>query len=277
MEGWKTKMTTTKMSDFKFNRQTYLKRINFNGNISVSFECLKSIHHAQHITIPFENFDICLGRSIHLDPESIFQKLVKQQRGGYCFELNGLLLLALKSFGFEARPLLGRVHLTGEPSGRSHQATLVTIEDKKWLVDAGFGAESPPVPIPLVYNKPVTFENQTYRLIASELFGYMLQNKQDETWKNLYSFDLSHVFDVDIKLGNHFTSTSPDSFFINARIAALPVKNGMLTVFNDRFKKLINGKEEITWLKDDSSYLSILENEFGIKIDAEYKDLKPLK
>jgi len=264
------------MSHFTFNKKEYVKRINLHDEVAVNFESLTAIHRAQHTAIPFENFDICLGRSIQLDPESIFQKLVRQNRGGYCFELNGLLLLALQAFGFEARPLLGRVHLSGEPSGRSHQTTLVTIADKRWLVDLGFGAESPLIPIPLVYNKPVSFEDQTYQLTESKLFGYMLQSKQEDEWKNLHSFDLSPVLDVDIKFGNHFTSTSPDSFFINARIAALPIKNGRLTLFNDRLKKKVNGNEEVLILKDDPSYLSILEQEFGIKIDAEYEDLKPL-
>ena len=123
------------MSDFIFNKDEYLKRINFEGTISNNFEFLKSLHHAQQRTIPFENFDICLGKNINLEPEALVQKLIKNKRGGYCFELNGLFLLALKSFGFKARALLGRVHITGEPTGRGHQVTLVAIEGKKWLVD----------------------------------------------------------------------------------------------------------------------------------------------
>lgn len=265
------------MGDFSFDKDEYLKRINLSRKVSVNFESLKSIHQAQHKAIPFENFDICLGRNINLDSESIFQKLVNHKRGGYCFELNGLLLMALRTFEFDVRPLLGRVHLSGEPGGKSHQTLLVTINDERWVVDAGFGAESPPVPIPLTYNEPITFENHTYRLIESNLFGYMLQNKQADNWKNLYSFDLSQVLDIDIKFGNYYTSTNPDSFFIKARMAALPIKNGMLTLHNYRLKKIINGKEEIILLKDDSSYLSILEKEFGIKIDANYKDLKPVE
>lgn len=265
------------MSDFTFNKDEYLKRINLSTKISVNFECLRSIHHAQHTSIVFENFDICLGKSIRLDPKSIFQKLVNQKRGGYCFELNGLLLLALKAFKFEVRPLLGRVHVSGEPSGRSHQTLLVTINDKRWIVDAGFGAESPPTPIPLTYDEPVSFGNQTFRLVESKLFGYMLQNKPTDNWKNLYSFDLNHVFDIDIKFGNHFTSTSPDSFFTNARMAAIPIKEGMLTLHNYRLKKIVNGNEELILLKDDPSYLSVLDKEFGINIDADYRDLKQVE
>lgn len=265
------------MSDFIFNKDEYLKRINFLGAISADLDFVKAIHHAQHRTIPFENFDICLRRNINLEPKALVQKLIKNKRGGYCFELNGLLLLALKSFGFEARALLGRIHKTGEPTGRGHQVTLVVIDGKKWLVDAGFGGESPPVPIPLVYNEPVSFENQTFQLIESNLYGFMLQSKHEKEWKNLYSFDLNHVCPGDIEYGNHFTSTSQNSFFFTARVAALPVENGAITLFNNEIKKVINGKEEIILLEEGQSYLNTIELEFGIVIDAKYEDLKPIE
>lgn len=247
-----------------------------NSDISVDFESLKRIHRAQHLIIPFENLDIWIGRKINIDSTSIFKKLVQKKRGGYCFESNGLLLLALKSFGFEARPILGRVHVSGQPSGRSHQSTLVNFGDDIWLVDAGFGAESPRTPIPLIPNKVVSFEGISYRIIKSEMFGYMLQNKTKNDWKNLYSFDLSPVLDIDLNLGNHITSTSPDSLFMTARIAAIPVENGVKTLYNDRLKKTINGKEEIILLEVNATSLKQIEKEFGIQLDAEYSDLKPI-
>lgn len=148
--------------------------------------------------------------------------------------------------------------------------------DAIWLVDAGFGAESPRTPIPLIPNEVVNFEGISYRIIKSEMFGYMLQNKTTDDWKNLYSFDLSPVLDIDLKLGNHFTSTSPDSFFMTARIAALPVENGIKTLYNDRLKKTINGNEEIILLEENATYLKEIEKEFGIQLDAEYSDLKPI-
>lgn len=265
------------MNDAIFNKEEYLKRINFEGVIANNFETLKAIHHAQHGTIPFENFDICLGRKIELEPKALVHKLVKNKRGGYCFELNGLLLLALTSFGFEARALLGRVHKTGVPTGRSHQVTLVTIEDKQWMVDLGFGSESPSIPIPLVYNKPVSFKNQTFRLIESKLYGYMLQTKQDNDWKNLYSFDLNHVCKGDIEYGNHYTSTNQNSFFTSSRVAALPIENGTVTILNNKLKKTINGMEYTALLDENQSYLNILKQEFGIVIDANFEDLKPLQ
>ena len=151
-----------------FNSTRYLERINCNSSPKPTFEFLKEIHNAQLYTIPFENFDICLNRVINLEPAAIFEKLVRKARGGYCFELNGLFLMALKSFGFDARALLGRVHITGVPTGRGHQVSLVTIDGNQWILDVGFGAETPQVPIPLRFNQPITCEGQILRLVESE-------------------------------------------------------------------------------------------------------------
>ncbi|CAL2095935.1 N-hydroxyarylamine O-acetyltransferase [Tenacibaculum sp. 190524A02b] len=264
------------MSKFIFNKEKYLERIKFQDTVTVSYESLKAIHRAQHLTIPFENFDICLGRSINLEPMDIVNKLIDRKRGGYCFELNGLLLMALNSFGFDARPLLSRVHVTGKPTGRGHQMTLVTIEEKKWIVDLGFGSNSPLLPIPLVFNKVISYENNSYRLIDSKLYGYMLQKKEIEEWKDLYSFDLSFIYDGDIEYGNHFSSTSKNSFFTNKRVAAIPVKNGIITLLDTKLKRMINGKEEMFEIEEGNAYLEMLNKEFGIEIDAKYDDLKPL-
>lgn len=92
------------MSSFEFSSYEYLQRINLDTEISPSLECLEKLHIAQHRAIPFENFDIALGRPIDLTPQAVFNKLVRNRRGGYCFELNGLMLQALKHYGFDARP-----------------------------------------------------------------------------------------------------------------------------------------------------------------------------
>ena len=80
------------MNDSEFDIDAYLRRINHTGGIAPTIKTLKALHHAQFYTIPFENFDIQLGRGINLEPEAIFEKLVHKRRDGYCFELNGLFL-----------------------------------------------------------------------------------------------------------------------------------------------------------------------------------------
>ena len=264
------------MKPFKFVCNAYLQRINYAGETTPKLDTLKALHHAQLYTIPFENFDIQLGQGIDLSPEAIFEKLVYQKRGGYCFELNGLFLMALKTFGFEVRPLLGRTHVTGIPSGRGHQIELVTIEGRQWIADVGFGADTPRVPIPLELNQPTIRDGQKVRLVDADHFGIMLQTEKEDEWIDLYSFDLSHVFPADIDYGNHYTSTHPSSLFVFARVAALPVENGVITLFNNSLKKIISGNESIQELAEGEVYLDALKNNFGIELDAPYEKLRPL-
>uniref|UniRef100_UPI0025F78BB1 arylamine N-acetyltransferase family protein n=1 Tax=uncultured Phenylobacterium sp. TaxID=349273 RepID=UPI0025F78BB1 len=118
-----------------FDADAYLKRIGLTAPPEPTVEGLNALQRAQVLAIPFENFDIMLGRGISLEPDAVFDKLVRRRRGGYCFEINGLLLTALQAFGFEARALLGRVHLMGQTTGRSHQISLVTIDGTHWIAD----------------------------------------------------------------------------------------------------------------------------------------------
>ena len=90
------------MTDF-FDASAYLQRIGLTACPTVDLAGLKQLHQAHYYSIPFENFDIPLDRGIDVAPSAIFNKLVTQQRGGYCFETNGLLLLALQHFGFQCR------------------------------------------------------------------------------------------------------------------------------------------------------------------------------
>ena len=261
------------MNKKNFDCDAYLKRIAYDGKIALTLDQLKALHHAQLYTIPFENFDILLGRDIKLEPGELFHKLVHKKRGGYCFELNGLFLMALKAFGFDARALLGRVHVTGTSTGRGHQVELVTLEGRQWIADVGFGGDTPRAPIPLELDQPSIHDGQKIRLVDAGHFGIMLQTEKDDEWKNLYSFDLSHVFPADIEYGNHFNSTHFSSIFAFTRIAALPVQNGVITLFNNTLKKVIEGKEHVRELTEGQAYLDALKTHFGIELDASYEDL----
>ena len=264
------------MNEYTFPKEEYLAHIKHSETVNTTIESLASIQNAQLMTIPFENFDICLNKKISLEPESIIAKLLRNKRGGYCFELNALLLMALRSFGFSARTLLARVHLSGKPGGRSHQITLVEMNGEQWLVDAGFGALTPARPIPLIYKQPITSNQQTYQLIEDALFGYMLQSRHEDNWSNLYSFDLGHVCAGDIEFGNHFTSTHDSSRFVHSRVASLKLENGLITLLNYTLKKRQGNDEEVIELEENESYLDALALHFGIELNTNYAALKPL-
>lgn len=95
----------------------------------------------------------------------------------------------------------------GTPTGRSHQITLVTLDEQAWIVDVGFGSNTPRAPLPFILNQVIQTDLQTFRFVEDAQFGYFLQvlsTDGTDTWNNLYSFDLEFVFAGDIACGNFF-------------------------------------------------------------------------
>ena len=264
------------MSEFDFDLEVYRERLNLPEDISNTAKGLRILHQAQLCSIPIENFDIQLGRGIDLEPSKLFEKLVCRSRGGYCFELNGLFLMALHAFGFEARPLLGRVHLTGVPSGRGHQISLVQVGGRSWIADVGFGKDGPLGPLLLELETVQEFHGQSFRLVDGAEFGTMIQKCEQDHWKNLYSFDMEYVCKADIAYGNHYTSTSPNSFFTTSRTAALPFAGGWAALFNYRLKLIQGDEEQVVDLPEGQEYLEALKKYFGIELEAAYGELKPV-
>lgn len=260
------------MSTDHFPLDEYYARIGISVGDGPTLERLEEIQRAQLCSIPYENFDVLLGLGINLSPDHLYPKLLNARRGGYCFELNGLFFAALQAEGFNARRLLGRVHLVGDPTGRGHQISLVTIDGKDWIADTGNGAICSRVPLPFETGTVTLSDGTPFRLVDHEL-GYMLQVKQEDKWRDVYSFDLTPVLDADVDYGNHFTSTHPSSFFLHNRIAVLCHKDGQTIIFNDTCTVTRDGISTSETMSDDETYLEMLKNLVGIELDIPYSDL----
>jgi N-hydroxyarylamine O-acetyltransferase len=263
-------------SNFKFDCDAYLDRIGVHAPLPVSEGSLEMLHRAHTYTIPFENFDILLGRGIDLSLEWLFQKINLRPRGGYCFELNGLYLQLLQSLGFQARPLLARGHTRGEPSGRHHQLSLVTVNGREWIADVGFGANGLRAPIPFELGRIARQDGLEFRLIDCPPYGNMLQILEAGQWQDLYSFDLEYVCSADIESGNHFTSTSPKSHFTWTRMAALPKADGRISLKDLNLRVVVNGHVSNSELEQGAGYLESLYIHFGIDLEAPYEALQPI-
>ena len=75
---------------------SYLKRIDYRGSLELTVEVLNELQYAHLLSVPFENLDIHLGHPILLKEAKLFEKLVTQRRGGFCYELNGLFTALLQ-------------------------------------------------------------------------------------------------------------------------------------------------------------------------------------
>lgn len=126
------------------NLEQYLNRVGFTGSLEPSLETLYALHRAHLQTIPYENLSIHFGRKLELNLERIFERLVLERRGGWCYEMNGLFAWALREIGFDVRLVSTQVTRSDGSlmAPGDHVALIVQLEagsQKNWLVDVGWG------------------------------------------------------------------------------------------------------------------------------------------
>ncbi|PQO23444.1 arylamine N-acetyltransferase [Rhodobacteraceae bacterium WD3A24] len=176
---------------------------------------------AAHLrAIPFETVAPLLGEVPDLSPQALADKIISCRRGGYCFELNTLLGLALEALGFEARRVMARVRLGAAEGGpRSHLAWIVPVEGRSLLVDAGFGGPGPLEPLDLDTPEPQTRPNGTFRAASGPQDGERtIEMRRGTEWFALYDFDETRVLDHDIAAAN----------FLCARWPAMPFPDHLM-------------------------------------------------
>ncbi|MBQ1258342.1 MAG: arylamine N-acetyltransferase, partial [Clostridia bacterium] len=110
--------------------KAFFKRIGIDECTPVTFDTgfLGRVQTACVTHIAYENLDILAGIPLRLDADALFEKIVLNGRGGYCFELNGLLSGMLAEMGFSVTERFARF-LRGEKEipMRRHRVTIVTL------------------------------------------------------------------------------------------------------------------------------------------------------
>src|SRR5262245_13276183 len=123
----------------------YLSRIGLTRPAAADEAALRELHRAHQVAVPFENLSIHLGEPISLAEEDLFEKIVRNRRGGFCYELNGAFALLLEALGYQVTRVAARV-FGGDRLGPpyDHLALFVSTSDGggPWLVDVGFGNHS---------------------------------------------------------------------------------------------------------------------------------------
>lgn len=260
-----------------FDLEAYLARVGHDGPAVADLATLRAIHIAHARTIPFENLDIQMGLPIRLEPDAILAKLVGRRRGGYCFEQNSLLAMALTAIGFAVTRRVARVRMGGDPGGRSHLMLLVTIAGQAHVCDVGFGGSCLAEPLPLIAGE-YDSAGDRWRLRASDWSpGWELEVWRDGGWFGLYWFGQEKVVEYDLIFGNHYTSTHPASRFVQNRVAARTTLTERHTLLNGLYRRRLRGElvEEMQ-ITDEAAFRHILADRFLIDL-PEGAVLKPVE
>jgi N-hydroxyarylamine O-acetyltransferase len=146
----------------------YLDRIGFRGTPRPDLPTLQALHRAHQYTVPFEDLDVQLGRPVAVDVEWSFEKIVRRRRGGWCYEMNGLMGWALREIGFDVTRMSAGVRREqmGDVQLGNHLCLMVRLE-QPYLVDVGFGGTLAE-PLPL---REIERRDEPYRLTLRQTPG----------------------------------------------------------------------------------------------------------
>jgi len=230
---------------------------------------------AQLARIPFENVDPLLRRTVSIDLDSVFDKLVTRGRGGYCFELNTLLAGALAALGYRVTPLAARVRWQAPEdvlTTQSHMLLRVEAAHRSYIVDVGFGGPTPSRALAL---DGAPDDSQPYRLApvppAADIGAYLafdLEAQGPGGWLKVYRFDLQPQHWIDFVPRSWYVSTHPDSIFLRRLMVARSVGSTRLTLANGDFAaREADGGVRRERLDSAQQVLEALASRFGLALD----------
>ena len=137
------------MHSDSFDLSLYFRRIGYSGPAAADTATLHALMRHQLFAIPFENLDVQAGKIVSMEPDDIANKLLRQRRGGYCYELNGLFTMALEALGIAWRFIAARPMFYPARRPKTHMAVVAEVEGRQWLCDLGFGSYGIRAPLAL--------------------------------------------------------------------------------------------------------------------------------
>ena len=253
------------------NVDGYLQRINYTQLVRPDVNTLHGLQRAHMQSVPFENLDIGLKRPIQINEPALWNKLVVNGLGGFCYELNGLFAWLLKQISFEVTYLNARVFNHEGKLGINfdHLALLVQIpgQPERWLADVGFGDS---------FNEPLNFDERGEQVQGLRAYkieqasnGFIVRQKNyDGTWERQYFFDLQpHKFPDEYESACNYHQTSSQSGFTRKSIISRATSiNSRVSLEDGRLILTTNGQRTERRFESQQEYQMLLKEYFGITL-----------
>jgi N-hydroxyarylamine O-acetyltransferase len=230
---------------------------------------LRVIHRAFLTHIAYDGITAQLGELAPLDPDALIARTLATGRGGYCFEINTILLTLLEAVGFTMQRRGGLVgardaFAQGQPT--NHLALVATTPaGEQFACDAGWG-EGPLDPIPLA--APAT--------LTTGPFSWTAEPEGDgATWIGQHAWGSTSGFrfgaaavPLDAFVPHHERlAGSPESSFVAKLVVQQPSDDHITTLRARTLTRLGPDRDERTVLADEDAFAQTLEQTFNITLD----------
>ncbi len=258
----------------------YLERIGLATNPArhSDLEGLERLQRAHVTTVPFENLSIVgdpvtdsPGSGVTLDLQRLYHKIVERERGGFCYELNGLFGWLLDELGYPVDRLAGMV--IGDDGDvqppANHHTNLVSL-DRPYIVDVGLGIPTVRRPIPLD-GTPVEDDIGTeWRIVESDRpdTEHLTQFREtpDDGWTDRYYFSRAPRELSYFEASCDFLQSAPESPFTGDPVITKATAEGHLKLTASTLTHRVDG-ESTTESVPPEQWPSVLAREFGLTIE----------
>ncbi len=253
----------------RFNVEAYLQRIGFQGTANTDWETLRELQYRHLHSVPYENLDILMGVPLDLRISHLYEKIVAQGRGGYCFESNGLFRQLLVALGFPLTSYFARFWRDeGNPPPKPrHHILVVTLGKERYLVDVGVGGIVPRWPLLLADGLVQEQDDETYRMVhMGSPYGWMLEEYVRESWRPIFSFAEQPQLQRDFLTTSFWCEHAAESIFRGQPMVMVRTEAGRHTYDGRQFK--IFDRDTVTTKVAQSAdeLVQLLHDFFGIDL-----------
>lgn len=243
--------------------QDYLDRIGYHDEITLDTNTLNKLITSHIYTVPYENLDIIHKKPLSLSINDILEKIVTNNRGGYCFELNFAFAWLLENLGFTVKEYFARF-LLGEnqiPMPR-HRILEVMIDNKPYLCDVGVGIET----LRFAMLAEDNHMQSDYKIIFDNSLGVTLWQFYKDEWRKYFSYVKSDTFPIDFLATSYFCEHSPISIFNKEYMVSIKTPTGRKTLDGNIFKIFKDDDVSVTVIDNDTSISRVLSEHFGLHL-----------
>lgn len=218
----------------------------------------------------FSSVGPMLGDDLPLNIQALYQRIVVNRRGGYCFEQNGLMYAVLRELGFKVKLYLCRVIYNRDiHPGLTHRITLVEIDGNRYIADVGFGPLGPQLPVSMSGEE--SQENfRLFRIREQNPREFHMQTLKDGEFYTLYKFEPARYGQADCEVGHFYSHKHPGATFVNHLVVSKILDHEVLSLRNHEFQAITKSGVHSHCIANEPELQIVLDTRFGVRVnDAE--------
>ena len=262
--------------------EPYLARIGLDPD-RINKKGLSTVRRLQeaHLkTVPFETIRVAGEPSTERhepdvvdDDPTRYDEIVRRERGGLCFELNGLFRWLLSALGFDVTRVAGRVFSVDdgsiEPVG-GHQTTVLHL-DRTYLVEVGFGAELIRSPLPLD-GTVREYPDGRWRAVSTPRpdaeFMIEYADPGSDEWEDRLALHTKPRTREFFLAGHEYHQYAPEAPFNDDPVVTIATDSGYKRLSTNSFAQISETEASKRSISRDE-WDAVLNDEFGIELSGE--------